>query len=58
MNRLLSSLSHRMGEGWGEGPLRFMVTIRLKNLRFSLSMNLVAADVSPRHLPAKNISAD
>ena len=25
MNRLFFSLSHRMGEGWGEGPLRFMV---------------------------------
>jgi len=25
MNRLRFSLSHRMGEGWGEGALRFMV---------------------------------
>ena len=39
MNRWFFSLSHRMGEGWGEGPLRFMVTIRVNNLRFFLSMN-------------------
>ena len=47
MNRLLFSLSHRMGEGWGEGPLRFMVTIRVNNLRFFLSMNRWFFSLSP-----------
>ena len=38
LNRPLFSLSHRMGEGWGEGPLRFMVTTFHEPLVFSPPM--------------------
>jgi len=48
MNHLLFSLSHRMGESWGEGPLRFMVTTRVKNLRFSFTMNRLLFSLSHR----------
>ena len=48
MNRRFFSLSHRMGEGWGEGPLRFMVTTRVKNLRSSLPTNHLLFSLSHR----------
>ena len=61
MNQLVpigSSLSPIGGEGWGEGAPRFVVTTRFKESEDLPPMDLVAVDVSPRHFPAKEISAD